>query len=95
MERGALCRIGKGPSGEYYNHQTWADGRNVVRYVPPNQVQALRAAIEGYRRFRELMEAYADLIIAQTRQKCGLSSTPSRQRRIPKRKTKTLAKTND
>jgi hypothetical protein len=31
MERGKVCRLVGRP---HYNHQTWQEGRNVVRYVP-------------------------------------------------------------
>jgi len=48
MERGTLCRMGAGP---YFNHQTWQQGRNCVRYVPMTERAAIRAAIAGYRRF--------------------------------------------
>jgi hypothetical protein len=64
MERGTLCRM---RSGLYYNHQTWQDGRNRVRYVCAAERAALRAAIAGYRRFLRLTERYADLIIKQSR----------------------------
>jgi len=67
MEHGKLCRMGKGPSGPYYNHQRWENGRNVVRYVPRGQIPALQEALDGYQRFRILARAYADQIIRQTR----------------------------
>jgi hypothetical protein len=66
MERGALCRMSAGP---YYNHQRWLGGRNIVRYVPKAQLPALRAAIAGYRKFRRLTEAYAEIIIRRSRKK--------------------------
>lgn len=67
MERGTLCRMREGPQGPYFNHQTWENGRNVVRYVPREQVAALQEAIANYRRFLQLTQAYADAIIRQTR----------------------------
>jgi hypothetical protein len=66
MERGTLCRMSAGP---YYNHQSWQGGRNIVRYIPKTQLPALRAAIAGYRKFRRLTEAYAELIIRRSRQR--------------------------
>lgn len=68
MERGKLCQMRPGPNGPYYSHQTWAQGRNVARYVPRDRVPALRTAIAGYQAFLQLTQAYADLIIARTRQ---------------------------
>jgi hypothetical protein len=67
MERGTLCRMREGRDGPYFNHQTWEDGRNVVRYVPRERAEAVQAAIDGYRRFLRLSQAYADLIVQRTR----------------------------
>lgn len=66
MERGKLCPMTGRP---YYNHQTWQDGRNVVRYVPDSEVQELQRAIDGYALFQRLAEQYADEIIRITRAK--------------------------
>jgi len=65
MERGKLCPM---QGGNYYNHQTWEQGRNVVRYVPRDRVASLQQAIAGYQRYLKLTQAYADAIIRQTRQ---------------------------
>lgn len=64
MERGTLCRMHSGP---YFNHQTWQQGKNRVRYVPQREVAALREAITGYRRFLALTQQYADQIIRRSR----------------------------
>ena len=64
MERGKICRLKGRP---HYNHQTWQDGKNVVRYVPANDVEALQDAIDGYRLFMELAEEYAQKVILRTR----------------------------
>jgi len=45
MERGKLCQMGGRP---HYNHQTWRDGRNEVRYVPKGEVAGLKKDIAGY-----------------------------------------------
>ena len=68
MERGKLCRMRRGPKGDYYNHQTWEKGKNVVRYVPQDQVASLRHALAGYQKFLRLTQIYADEIIRRTRQ---------------------------
>ena len=64
MERGKVCQMGERP---HYNHQTWQDGRNVVRYVPKDDVAQLRKDIAGYHQFIKLAEQYADEVIRQTR----------------------------
>jgi hypothetical protein len=64
MERGKLCQMGGRP---HYNHQTWENGKNVVRYVPERETGFLKVAIEGYQAFIKLAEQYADEVIKQTR----------------------------
>ena len=44
MERGTLSRMGQRP---HYNHQTWQDGRNGVRYVPSKQVVFVQEAMDA------------------------------------------------
>ncbi len=83
MERGKLCTMRSGPSGTYYNHQTWTKGRNVVRYVPPEQVAALQSAIAGYQQFLRLTEAYASLIIQQSRQQRSAATHPPPAKHAP------------
>jgi hypothetical protein len=79
MERGKLCPM---RGGRYYNHQTWQEGRNVVRYVPGEQVPSLRAAIAGYQRYVKLTQAYAEQIIRRTRkQRAKASPKKSRRKR--------------
>jgi hypothetical protein len=73
MERGKLCRMGDRP---HHNHQTWRKGRNVVRYVPAHEVGFLQEAIDGYNKFMELAQQYADEVIKQTRKE--------RQKTFPK-----------
>jgi hypothetical protein len=68
MERGKLCRMRRGPNGNYYSHQRWEKGKNVVRYVPRDQVANLKQAIAGYAEFIRLTRIYADEIIRQSRQ---------------------------
>jgi len=68
MERGKLCRMRRGPHGNYYSHQTWEKGKNVVRYVPRDQVAHLKQAIAGYAEFIRLTQIYADEIIRRSRQ---------------------------
>ncbi len=67
MERGKLCRMRRAPTGDYYNHQTWTKGGNVVRYVARDQVNDLKKAIAGYQQFLKLTKAYADEVIRRTR----------------------------
>ena len=79
MERGAICRMAGRP---HYNHQTWQDGRNVVRYVPVERAPSLQEAINGYRLFATLAEQYADEVIRRTR--AHAASAAQRQSRRTK-----------
>lgn len=76
MERGKLCRMRPSPTRAYYNHQTWEKGRNIVRYVPREQVDHLQKAIAGYQQYLKLTKAYADGIIRRTRQKQTAKPSP-------------------
>lgn len=51
----------------YHRLQIWKDGKNDTRHVRPEELPALREAIEGYARFCELTQQYAQLIVDQTR----------------------------
>ena len=67
MDLGTVSVIRQGPQGPYYNHQCYENGRNVSRYLPAEQVPALEEAIEGYRRFQELVKQYVQLQVQKTR----------------------------
>ena len=89
MDRGSVSVIRQGPEGAYYNHQCYEGGRNVSRYVPGEQVADLKAAIEGYRRFEQLTEHYAELVVEKTRaerQAGSKKKTPPRDSSLPKTK---------
>jgi hypothetical protein len=67
LDRGTVSVLRQGPQGPYYNHQCYENGRNVSRYVPPEQVPGLKAAIDGYRQVQELMAQYVQLLVEKTR----------------------------
>ena len=68
MERGKLCQL----SGRsHYNHQTWREGRNEVRYVAKAEVEDLKKDIAGYQLFIKLAEQYADEVIRASRRQRG------------------------
>lgn len=54
-------------SATYHRLQIWQDGRNITRHVRPEELPALREAIEGYARFCALTQQYAQLVVHQTR----------------------------
>lgn len=76
MERGKICAMA---GRAHYNHQTWQDGRNVVRYVSDEDVAALQEAIDGYKLFRKLAEQYADEVIRLTRAERAKAKKKSNQ----------------
>ncbi len=67
LDRGTVSIIRQGPQGPYHNHQCYENGRNVSRYVPPEQVAGLKAAIDGYHQVQEMMAQYVQLLVAKTR----------------------------
>lgn len=81
MERGKICRMSGRP---HYNHQSWHDGRNVVRYVPADQVAPLQEAIDHYRLFMALAHQYADQIIERTRRQLSRPAAPQKRSRPKK-----------
>ena len=92
MERGKLCLLRHGPNGPYYNHQTWENGRNVSRYVPPDQLEAMQQAIAGYQQFQGLVQQHVEQVVQSTRaqrvagakKKMAASISTSRKRRKSK-----------
>lgn len=56
-------------SGSYHRLQAWQNGKNHSRHVRPEELPAVQAAIAGYARFCELMQQYAQLVVAETRQR--------------------------
>jgi len=67
MERGKLCVLREGPDGPYYNCQSRENGKNFSRYVPRDKAHAYQEAIEGYERFCQLTEQYAQSVVQRTR----------------------------
>lgn len=84
MERGRICRLKGRP---HYNHQTWRQGRNIVRYVPACKIEQLQEAIDGYRLYMQLAQRYADQIIQRTRRQ-DAPPTSSVPRTIKSRRPK-------
>jgi hypothetical protein len=81
LERGKLSIIRQGPNGPYYNHQFRKDGKYVTRYVPQEQAQAVQEAIDGYRKFDQLVERYVDGVVAKTRADIASGSKKNKNRR--------------
>ena len=82
MERGKLSTLRETSAGTAFKLQAWENGKNVSRYVPPDQVPAVQEAIDGYERFQALTEQYAQLKIQETRAAiaAGSKKKPRRQR---------------
>lgn len=61
--------------------QTWEQGKNHTRFVSPEELPAVQAALEGFAQYQQLTRAYADLVIAETRQNiAGLKKNRPRPR---------------
>jgi hypothetical protein len=72
MERGKLSAYSfkdrSGLAGPYHKLQHWQDGKNHTRYIPTDHLPAIQAALAGYTQYQQLTEAYAELVIAETRE---------------------------
>jgi hypothetical protein len=77
MERGKLSVMRETSKGCCYKLQTWEDGKNVSRYVVPDQAEAIQQAIDGYHKFQELTQQYAKAVIDQTRAELAANSKKS------------------
>jgi hypothetical protein len=80
LDRGTVSVLRQGPQGPYYNHQCYEKGRNVSRYVPPEQVPELQAAIDGCRQVQELMAQYMQLLVEKTRAERAAGAKKKTQR---------------
>ena len=67
MERGKLTLMSKGPQGPHYKLQAWEKGKNVSRHVSRDQADAVKEALDGYGKFQDLTQEYAQGVIDQTR----------------------------
>src|SRR6266850_1476666 len=67
MEHGSISVVRTGPNGPYYNLNSWEDGKNRCRYLPQDKVPAVQQAIEGYHKYQQLTEQYAQQMVEQTR----------------------------
>lgn len=74
LERGKLSILRHGASGPFYNHQYRKAGKNVSRYVPREQVEAVQEAIDGYAQFQALVERYVEQMVENTRQEIARDS---------------------
>ena len=72
MEHGSLSVIRQGPNGPFYNLNSWEQGANQCRYIPQDKVPEVRQAIEGYQKYQQLTEQYAQQIVEQTRAQLGI-----------------------
>jgi hypothetical protein len=67
MERGKLTLMSEGPQGPHYKLQAWEKGKNVSRHVSRDQADAVKEALDGYGKFQDLTQQYAQSVIDQTR----------------------------
>jgi len=89
MEHGSLCAIGQGPNGPYYNLNSWENDKNCCRYVPQDKLPAVQQAIEGYHKYQQLTEEYAQRVVEKTRAELDLGV-----KKKPRRKNKSRPKSS-
>lgn len=67
MERGKLTVMSQGPDGPHYKLQAWESGKNLSRHVSRDQADAVQDALEGYHKFQDITQQYAQSVIDKTR----------------------------
>ena len=86
MERGKLSaytfKDRAHPATPYYKLQRWEHGQNVTRYIPAEQVPLLEEALAGHAQFQNLVEQYAQAVIARTRQQLAAVDTKKKSRPV-------------
>ena len=83
MEHGSLSTVGQGPSGPYFNLNSWEQGKNCCRYVPQDKVPAVEQAIQGYHKYQQLTQDYAQQVVEKTRAELAIG-VKKKPRRKPK-----------
>ena len=86
MERGKLSSLRETSAGTAFKLQAWENGKNVSRYIPPDEVTAVQEAIVGYHRFQALTEQYVQLKIEETRAAIAADS----KKKLPIRRSSSL-----
>jgi hypothetical protein len=88
MEHGSLSTVGKGPTGPYFNLNSWENGKNCCRYVPKDKIPTVQQAIQGYHQYQHLTQQYARQVIEKTRAELaiGVKKSPAAEtNRVPHR----------
>lgn len=80
MERGTISVMRQGPAGIHFKHQVWENGKNVSRHVSSDQAPAFQEAIDGYQKFQQLTEQYAQQVIDKTRAELAAHSKKKKYR---------------
>lgn len=87
MERGKLSTYAfkdrVHPTMPYYKLQCWEHGKNVTRYIRAEQVPLLEQALAGHAQFQALIEEYAQVVIARTREQ--LAAVGAKKKNLPAR----------
>jgi hypothetical protein len=72
MERGKLSphtiHDRAAPAAPHFKLQCWEQGRNLTRHIRAEQVPLVEEALAGHAQFQALVEQYAQMVIAQTRE---------------------------
>lgn len=84
MERGKLSIMCETPEGTHFKLQAWENGKNLSRHVSSDQAPAVQEAIDGYHRFQDLTEQYAQQVIDRTRAELAARSKKKKYHLRPK-----------
>ncbi len=81
-------------SSSYHRLQIWCDGKNHTRYIRPEELPALQEAVDGHARFRELVDKYAAIVVAETRRRMDDPAKKKTRRYTPHSRTSSPGSSN-
>jgi len=84
MERGKLSIMCETSEGTHFKLQAWENGKNLSRHVSSDQAPAVQEAIDGYHKFQDLTEQYAQQVIDRTRAELAVRSKKKKYHLRPK-----------
>jgi hypothetical protein len=69
--------------GPYYVLQRWFQGKNLCERIAADQVEPVRQGVEGYKRFRQLADEFAEVCEQITLQSGSLPEVKKKRQRRP------------
>lgn len=95
MARGKLSIMREGPESTHFKLQVWENGKNLSRHISSDQAPAVQEALDGYHKFKDLTEQYAQQVIDKTRAELAAHSKKRKYHRRRKSSWPTTRKSSN